>query len=553
MRADLDNLEPRWLSDAGYVLAHASQSDIHVSEARVLIVMVDGSLKPGRLLACDIKTLRECRQSDLPSELGAVAFSSTGQKLALATDDLVKIVDADAPNAEDAPSFRIQNGSIRSLGWTSDGENVTVGTKQGEIITVNQKKGPVADNRFSNGPITVQKGAPSGLQIASSCDAGFLCLLTFDTSGILQNKAQFYYIPDSIVRLAWSTDRRLVSLHLPSGQIRLWNVEQQGGVLDALAPPGSALTALAVDRQSGRIAAGDAQGDILIWSGAGDMSPQRIPGNANEVVHLAFSPDGKLGAAFKDGDLVRVPRDSTGNIQRVSTNSIVRRVAWVLNGTTLAATSDAEILLLDATGNLSRHSIDALKPGMTIGGLLGSAQNLSDLIVSISDGTLLRWEARSNKPAVPLVASKDSADTLSAGSLALHPSGRWLTASRSDDEIRIYDLTGHTMPLALRLPTRNSKTVTFSPDGNLLAALMSDGQLHVWRFDASKGKAELLASVPAVPTPWQAKNDGGSSRQAQWIEWLDPTHLGIAAEVGVVLRLSLDPETWTARLNALAP
>jgi WD40 repeat protein len=550
MHSGLDNLEPTWLSDAGYYLGVASQSDIHVSEARVLIATVDGSLRPGRLLACDIKTLRECQQTDLPSELRAVAFSSTAQKLALATNDQVKVVDANAPNAMDAPSFNIPNGSIRSLGWTSDGENLTVGTEQGEIITVNQKKGLVTSNRLSTRPITVQKGAPSGLQIASSCDAGFLCLLTFDTSGILQNKTRFYYIPDSIVRLAWSADRRLVSLH-PRGQIRLWNIESQGGILDALASPGSSLTALAVDRQSGRIAAGDAQGDILIWSGVGDTSPRRIPGNANEVVHLAFSPDGSLGAAFKDGDLARVPRDSIGNIQRVSTSCNIERVAWALSGTTLAAASPAAILLLDATGNVSRHPMDALKPGTTIGGLIGGTENLPGLIVSISDGALLSWEPGSSKPAVPLVPPKDSADTLSALSLALHPSGRWLTATRSDDEIRIYDLTGHTAPLALRLPTSDSKTVTFSPDGNLLAALMSDDQLHVWRFDASKGKAELLASVPAVPTPWQVKSDGGSPRQSQWIEWLDATHLGIATNAGMVLRLSLDPAAWTARINTL--
>jgi hypothetical protein len=106
-----------------------------------------------------------------------------------------------------------------------------------------------------------------------------------------------------------------------------------------------------------------------------------------------------------------------------------------------------------------------------------------------------------------------------------------LATTRADDELRIYDPTS-AATLRLALPTRDSKTVAFSPDGALLAALTSDGRLHVWRFDAREGRAELLVGVFAVPTARRATTAPGNTRQAQWIDWVDATHLAVATGPG---------------------
>jgi hypothetical protein len=103
----------------------------------------------------------------------------------------------------------------------------------------------------------------------------------------------------------------------------------------------------------------------------------------------------------------------------------------------------------------------------------------------------------------------------------------------------------------LSLPTRDSKTVAFSPEGTLLAALTSDDQLNVWRFDAAKGKAEPLVTVSAVPMV-HVKVAQRNPRQAQWIDWIDSTRLGIATSAGAILILSFDQQNWAVRLNALA-
>jgi WD40 repeat protein len=392
--------------------------------------------------------------------------------------------------------------------------------------------------------------------VASSCDEDLICVVDFEEAGSLQEPARLYHSPGNVLRLAWSKDgRQLVSVHA-DGQLRAWDSVPQRAVLDALAAVGSALTSLAVDRPTGRIAAGDTQGRIWIWSGRDDAKlPRRIDGPADEVAHLAFSPAGVLAAAFRNGTLARIPKEPDAAIARVDSNGNIQRLAWLADGTRLAATTLTEIVLLDSAGHLSREKVSALKGNQTIGGIL-RAPDGAGVIISTSDGTLLRWEPRSSTQASrtqaqPLVPAEDSADTLSAGSLALHPAGRWLTTTRADDQLRVYDLTGHAPPLVLALPTRDSQVVAFSPDGALLAALTSDDHVHIWRFDPQAGGAQLLASIVPVPMARRASADQGNARQARWIDWADASHLAIATQAGAVLILSLDRQDWTDRLNAL--
>jgi WD40 repeat protein len=115
----------------------------------------------------------------------------------------------------------------------------------------------------------------------------------------------------------------------------------------------------------------------------------------------------------------------------------------------------------------------------------------------------------------------------------------------------VYDLTGRAPPFVLPLPTRDSQVVAFSPDGKLLAALTSDDQVHIWRFDAQAGRAELLVSAPPVPIARWASADQSHARQALWIDWIDDSHLGVASRAGAVLILSAEQQDWAGRLNAL--
>jgi WD40 repeat protein len=546
--------QPAWITAAGYVLSPVSPTDIVVTDKLVRVAVADGGLKPGRLLTCNVAGVRDCRVTDLPPELRALAIAPNGGQLAIATDAGVKVLDPDAPATASASAYLdFKDDAVRSLGWAAAGAILTVGTKQGELQALVRKDGGLdrrSQKKLSTRPVVVQKGAP-GRQAAAACDEDQICLVEFDAAVSLQERARLYHTPASVLRLAWSEDgRRLVSVHADGGQVRVWDSTPQKATLDGFASVGATLTSLAVDRPTGRIAAGDPQGRIWIWSGRDDTKGRRLDVAADEVVHLAFSPAGVLAAAFKNGTLARIPKEPDAAIARIDTGTDIRRIGWLPDGTTLAATGPTEIIMVDAAGHLARSKLAALKVNQTIGGLL-RAPGGAGAIISISDGTLLRWEPGPGTAAQPLVPPKDSVDTLSAGSLSLHPSGRWLTTTRADDQLRVYDLTGRAPPFVLPLPTRDSQVVAFSPDGKLLAALTSDDQVHIWRFDAQAGRAELLVSVPPVPIARWASADQSHARQALWIDWIDDSHLGVASRAGAVLILSAEQQDWAGRLNAL--
>jgi WD40 repeat protein len=77
-------------------------------------------------------------------------------------------------------------------------------------------------------------------------------------------------------------------------------------------------------------------------------------------------------------------------------------------------------------------------------------------------------------------------------SVALSPNGRWLAAANGG-EVALRDLQAPgAAPIALRASEKNNK-VAFSPDGNTLAAVGSDGTLRLWTMTANDPAASLRA------------------------------------------------------------
>ncbi len=472
--------------------------------------------------------------------------------MAIAGDHEVKVVDANAANLERTQTVLGLDGvPIRSLGWAAESGNLIIGTEQGQIVSVAQLHGSfVVSSRkqLASQSIGVLKAAPSGL-LASSCDAGFLCLLNFDAQGTFGVERRLFHIPGDILRLAWSLDgRQLVSIHA-DGQVRIWNAVPQHPVLDRLFTVDAPLTSIVAYK--GRIAAGDAKGRIWAWrGGTSSATPQLLASGASAVVSMAHAAPGTLAVGLRAGDLARISNDQTASMEWIASGEDIQRIGWLSDGKTLAATAPTDVLLWNDVGNLSHYKVGGLKPNQTIGGLL-SIPDRNGLILSISDGTLLEWQAVSSRPPHPVVPPDDSRDRLSALSLAADPSGRWLVTSRADDEIRVYDLSGQDRPLILPLAATGSKTVAFSPSGRMLAALTSDDQLTIWQFEPGTGEAKLLVTIGAVPTALRAQGTETSPREAEWIDWVDDTRLGIATSRGAVLALSLDQQYWEDRLRAL--
>ncbi|MCB1744926.1 MAG: WD40 repeat domain-containing protein, partial [Gammaproteobacteria bacterium] len=547
---------PDWLAPkADYFLSNANQIAFHMARDRFLVAVGDLGTTPGLLLSCTLGPDIACAQHALPSGIRAVAFSTDARWLAVAGDSRLSLVDPSAPDT--TPISRTLGpesaGTLLSLAWSANGATLLAGTSEGRIVSLDTTAPVLAEaarHALSDVPVQQLSGAPSGARIAATCGDAFLCLLTVDDRHQIANDTRLYRLPAATIQLAWSSEgQRLASVHVgQDGGTLVWTMTPDNPVLEVLHALPAPLTALAVDHRHGRVAVGD--GDGQVWIATLDDRqglPRRLALAAGEIVHLAFSADGTLGVATRDGELARVPMEPDASIVRASIGESPQRVAWSGDGKKLFGTTANAVLRLDPEGRLQALDGLGLAPGQSVGGLTGMTPD-DALIYSLSDGSLMRWAAGT---AAPLLPAASSADRLSALSLSLHPNGRWLTATRADDELRVYDLTAQVAPLRLPLPSKDTKTVAFSPSGDLLAALGSDDGLHLWRFDPENGHAEPIASVPAVPSLLQTSADGLRARQASWIAWIDDTHLGIATRGGRILSLLIDPERWRTRIEAL--
>ena len=219
------------------------------------------------------------------------------------------------------------------------------------------------------------------------------------------------------------------------GHIQLWSTAAGRPIGPDMEEAGGNLRGVAIDRTGKWIAAGDSDGQVIVWDADAGHVIDRPPAGSSRVSSLAFSPDGTVLAAVSGDGILRMWATETwseirqiANRQRES--SISRSLAFSPDGQVVASIADDNAIQL--------RDVDS-----------------GDLVA-------------------PPFQGRNGMIT----ALAFSPDGERLAANEGE-RIVVWDTATGDRIGAPRLTTSPITEIVFSPDGAVLAAAERD-RVTMW-------------------------------------------------------------------------
>ncbi|QEH34868.1 Serine/threonine-protein kinase PknB [Aquisphaera giovannonii] len=298
-------------------------------------------------------------------------------------------------------------------------------------------------------------------------------------------------------------DGRRIASASKDGFIRIWDAED-GRCLHRLGESTRAIYGLAVQPGTGLLAAGGEDGVVRIWDPDGGRLMRRIDTGPDTIYALAFSPDGRTLAtghgypALEEvghmrgkgvirtwdaaaGRLERTLRGHTQNLMGLAYSPDGGRLASV-SGSWLTvpqvASRPGELILWDAATGEEVRRVQGHEGPLT--GLAYSPGG--DLIATSSwDGTIRLWDALRGAPRRVFTGHQDW-----VLAVAFSPEGSHLASAGADGAIKVWDLAGGRGCNVLRGHTKNVTCVAYSPDGRRIASGSSDQTVKLWDADVRR-------------------------------------------------------------------
>jgi WD40 repeat protein len=446
------------------------------------------------------------RQLPAPREgsqrISALGFTFDGQTLALAEGGTVRFWDL-ARQREGEP---LATGFPRlgSLCFSPDGRRLVVRVAQGILqsplpdwpafaawdLTTGRRLPPFADQPRGAGALAL---SPDGKRLAWGSPRQRVRVWDVDTGAKLATLEG----AAPVVSLDFAPDGRRLAAGDQLGAVHVWDVGS-GKELSQPAGHRGEITAVAVSPDGSRAATGGRDQVTRVWSLPDGKEVLRAPAPPADVPQfpvaaLGFSPDGRALVEVTHG--YRQLRVADGETLRAFTWEAAVRSS---HDSTLSADGKYLMTFARSVQPASPLEVRATDSGALVrrgdfpaGGLSGLALSADGKTVALGTRSpgqpagFLLWDVATGKVARQWLAVDPITDLV-----ALSPNGKLLASAGNG--IQIWDVaTGRPLGRLEGKAAINVMALTFSPDGEALAAGSLEGLVGLWRVKTGTALAEF--------------------------------------------------------------